>query len=244
MLPEKSWKPETVLMLGLAIVSCWLAGSLAVLGLGKSFAQLDASRRSFAAFLVGTGMFHGGTILWVHVFLRREGGRWREAFGLWNGSLKIVLRLGGLAALVCLPAAYLLGMLAQALLTRLGLDTGQQEMVRTILNRPPAGQLVVYGLGIALLAPVAEEIFFRGVLYPTLKRSGHPQLALWVTALLFAFLHNNCLAFLPMLGLALTLVWLYEKTGNLLTPILTHILFNVVNFVLLLAQPPWLHIRQ
>jgi membrane protease YdiL (CAAX protease family) len=82
-----------------------------------------------------------------------------------------------------------------------------------------------------LIAPVAEEILFRGVLYPAIKQSGFPRSALWGTAVLFAAIHVNLPIFLPLLALGLALALLYEATNNLLAPIAAHGLFNAVNIV-------------
>ena len=84
-----------------------------------------------------------------------------------------------------------------------------------------------------VIAPPAEEAVFRGLIYPTIKRLGYPRLALWGTTLLFAAIHWNLASFLPLVLLALVLTWLYERTGNLLAPMVTHALFNAVNFMAL-----------
>ena len=57
------------------------------------------------------------------------------------------------------------------------------------------------------------------------------------TALLFAASHSNTMTFVPLVLLAFMLTWLYERTGNLLTSILAHSTFNLVNFVWLVAEP-------
>jgi len=85
-------------------------------------------------------------------------------------------------------------------------------------------------------APVVEEIIFRGILYPALKQHGWPRLALWGTSLLFALTHANAATLLPLSFLAMLLVFLYERTGNLLAPILTHSLFNAANYFALVYQ--------
>jgi membrane protease YdiL (CAAX protease family) len=101
------------------------------------------------------------------------------------------------------------------------------EMAVTWRNR------LALGLVTILLVPVAEEIFFRGILYPWLKQIGFPRLALWGTAVMFAALHMNLVTFVPLMILALVLTSLYERTENLLAPIAAHGLFNAMNFALL-----------
>ena len=82
-----------------------------------------------------------------------------------------------------------------------------------------------------LLAPVAEELFFRGIVYPWVKRAGFPRAALWVTSAFFAAIHFNLPIFAPLLVLAIGLTLLYEHTGNLLAPIAAHSVFNALNFL-------------
>jgi uncharacterized protein len=97
---------------------------------------------------------------------------------------------------------------------------------------------IYFGVLAILLAPVAEELLFRGILYPAIKQAGFPRVALWGTALLFAATHHNLPTFLPLALLAIALALLYEKTNNLLAPIAAHSLFNMMNFlVLFLVQP-------
>jgi membrane protease YdiL (CAAX protease family) len=90
------------------------------------------------------------------------------------------------------------------------------------------------GATAVLLAPVAEEMMFRGILYPVIKQVGYPRLALWGTSLLFAAVHLNAVTFVPLTVLALVLTALYERTNNLLAPIAAHLLFNALNFGMLL----------
>jgi membrane protease YdiL (CAAX protease family) len=79
-------------------------------------------------------------------------------------------------------------------------------------------------------------MLFRGILYPAVKQFGYPRLALWSTSLLFAAIHMNAVTFVPLATLALILTALYEWTDNLLAPIAAHVLFNALNFAMLLMQ--------
>src|SRR5206468_705414 len=89
---------------------------------------------------------------------------------------------------------------------------------------------VAVGIVAMGLAPVAEELLFRGILYPAVKQAGFPRLALWGTSLLFAAIHVNLMTFVPLLLFALLLAQLYERTGNLLAPLAAHVMFNALNF--------------
>jgi membrane protease YdiL (CAAX protease family) len=118
-------------------------------------------------------------------------------------------------------------------LPQLQLKPQEQESVQTLqmavtwLNRLALAVVTI------VLAPAAEEMLFRGTLYPTIKQAGYPRLALWGTALLFAAIHLNLVTFVPLTVLALCLTILYERTDNLLAPITAHALFNAMNFIIL-----------
>ena len=109
-------------------------------------------------------------------------------------------------------------------------------MVHYLQAPLPWPHMLIYGIATIALAPVAEELLFRGILYPTLKQNGHPRLAWVVTSVVFALIHHNLMALLPLTFLAVILTLLYEFTGNLIAPITTHSLFNAVNFYLVLQQ--------
>ena len=92
-----------------------------------------------------------------------------------------------------------------------------------------------------VLAPLAEELLFRGILYTLIKQHGRPRLALWGTSLLFGAIHFNLAALPSLCFLGLVFAWLYERTGNLLAPVTAHVLFNAVNFTaVVLDLPGWL----
>ncbi|MFZ0611900.1 MAG: CPBP family intramembrane glutamic endopeptidase [Desulfobacterales bacterium] len=80
-----------------------------------------------------------------------------------------------------------------------------------------------------ILAPVAEEVFFRGILYGYFRRWGIFP-ALFVSTFVFVFLHPvNSLAVTQTIG-GVLFAAAYEIEGNLLVPITIHILGNLAIF--------------
>ena len=82
------------------------------------------------------------------------------------------------------------------------------------------------------MAPIMEEIIFRGVLYSVIKESGYPRLALWGTAFVFAAIHGSRMTMVPLMFVAIVLTLLYERTGKLLAPIVAHAGFNAANILI------------
>jgi membrane protease YdiL (CAAX protease family) len=80
------------------------------------------------------------------------------------------------------------------------------------------------------MAPVVEELFFRGLVFGGLLRFG-PWAAALASALLFAAWHLDVAAIIPVTAVGLVLAGLFWWTGNLWDSIVFHIAFNAVSFV-------------
>lgn len=91
--------------------------------------------------------------------------------------------------------------------------------------------IFVFLVNAAMLAPITEEIFFRGILFRTFRRVFSPQSSLFLSAFIFSALHFNMWAFPGLFLLGCFLGHCYEKTGDIREPIGIHIVFNLVNLV-------------
>jgi membrane protease YdiL (CAAX protease family) len=121
-------------------------------------------------------------------------------------------------------------------LPRLHLDPEPQQVVQTLRTAAHWTQVLPLGVVTLVLAPAGEEVLFRGILYPWVKQGWSPRVALWSTSLIFGAIHLNLVTLVPLTVLAVALVMLYERTGNLLAPITAHALFNAVNLAQLYGQ--------
>ncbi|RME41243.1 MAG: CPBP family intramembrane metalloprotease [Caldilineae bacterium] len=81
-------------------------------------------------------------------------------------------------------------------------------------------------VGGAVVAPVAEEIFFRGFVFGGLRPRYGWRKAAVVSAALFALLHLTPTAILPIFLLGLIFAYLYQMSGSLWPSILMHMLTN------------------
>jgi membrane protease YdiL (CAAX protease family) len=172
----------------------------------------------------------------VGIFLKVHRMTWSEAFGFNAPRLGRALGLSVLATAIVLPIAMALGEVSRRVLEGMGRSAQLQESVKALQTTDTFQQQVYFAIVTVFIAPVVEEVMFRGILYPTVKQFGFPRFALWSTSVFFAFSHMNAMAFVPLLFMAVILTFLYETTENLLAPIVTHALFNATNFALLLWQ--------
>ena len=237
MLSEKPWRPEQVLQLLIRLFASMLIGMVLVTWL-NSIQGLPPSQVKYLTLAVGTLSFlHGMALLLTYFLLRDQGLSWDAAFGLRSPGSGRTLGLAVLVALAVLPTAWSLGQLSAKVMNWVDVPPVVQAPVELLQSTTTTPTKVGIGLLAIVVAPLVEELVFRGLIYPTLKQNGFPRLALWGTSLLFAAIHNNLMILLPLTFLAVVLTLLYEATDNLLGPIVAHSLFNFVNFFWVVTQP-------
>jgi membrane protease YdiL (CAAX protease family) len=231
MLSEKPWRVEATLALGLRVFLCLFAG-LVLDALARHVFGAAACDRWGLHAVIATLALQGTGLFWIALFLREHGTSWTDAFGFKN-EWPAALALGAVLAIVVVPGAWILQNSSVDLLNLLHIKTEDQAPVQLLREAHSAGKIIYLAFATILLAPVAEEMLFRGIIYPMLKRTGFPRLALWITAFFFASIHMDLAVFVPLLFLAVMLTLLYEWTNNLLACIVLHGLFNAANFAML-----------
>lgn len=149
----------------------------------------------------------------------------------YKGHLKYGLFIG--VGLIWLMA--LIGSLATLLLG--GAEQSQnQTMIESVMGAQP----LLMAIPAVLLAPVAEEIVFRGMLYAWVREK-FPKLAHFISAFLFGFAHvvmgllaGNSAEFvqiIPYFLMGMALSYLYEKRNNIYVPIISHIINNFIAII-------------
>jgi membrane protease YdiL (CAAX protease family) len=133
-------------------------------------------------------------------------------------------------ALFCLLAAYPLLMLVQSMVYRSsGGDVTPQDVVEFLRNAQTLRDRSAILAMAVVIAPLSEEVIFRGFLYPVGKRYFGPFASAVMTALLFALLHGHMPSIPALFTLALCLSLAYEKTSSILVPVLMHSVFNAIS---------------
>ncbi len=95
-------------------------------------------------------------------------------------------------------------------------------------------------LAIGILAPVAEEMVFRGAILRTLLAMagrGRAWLAIVLSALIFGGVHMNLPQFVHAAFIGIVLGWLYWRSGSILPGIVLHWVNNTVAFLLTFLYP-------
>jgi membrane protease YdiL (CAAX protease family) len=107
-------------------------------------------------------------------------------------------------------------------------------------RRASGGDALVYLLGAVVIAPFAEEVFFRGILLPAVSRATGVRTALALQAVLFGLIHvqgawSTWPLAIPLAVLGWCAGFVYLRTGSLAVPVLLHATFNALNLAALHA---------
>lgn len=230
--PEFAWNNE-----GQVLSSPYAAPDLLLLaGLGLFFILAIQPHQS-AATAEGTGMSAGGLVASMVfnllmcaallVYLHRiRGLNPAELFGLqhihWRTLVLVVLAF----TVIILISVNLVSAATMKWLESFWPDPQPQETVRAFQDSGSLGFRFLVIIAAVVIAPLAEEVLFRGFVYGVLKRYTDAPFAALASSLMFAVIHMHVGSLLPLCMLAVLFCLAYEITGCLLTPMLLHAVFN------------------
>jgi membrane protease YdiL (CAAX protease family) len=207
-------------------------GVVLVLALVVGVAGLPTSDTASGVYTLLAGLAAGACTVLVGRPVARAYGGWRAAFGFdlpRRGDLRTVLRWLGV------QVASRLGLLVVLTAVSPSLSESHGGNTEDLPNLPPVA-LVLAGVAAVLLAPVAEELAFRGVLLRALMR----RLPFWPAALissaLFAVLHAGGVSHVAAIPLLVVVILLFgvlqcvlvRRTGRLGPAIGVHGLMNLL----------------
>ena len=220
---DPAWSGLDTLRLTLIAMVALVAGTCAVL-FGVHFwvlprTPLGGLGRLPLVGVAGQAVGYVLVLAYMYVLVTRECGRadFLEALH-WNWPQTVAPYLAGGVALA----------LALQLLARL-LPMPKNLPIDTFFQTPAeAWVLSVFSV---TLAPLVEELFFRGFLYPVLQRGMGVTAAIFVTAFAFALLHGAQLMFawgpvlvIALVGVTLTMVRAYKN--SVAAGLLIHVTYN------------------
>jgi len=116
----------------------------------------------------------------------------------------------------------------------------QQELTRDLRDEESLSALVGYGVLLAFVAPLAEELFFRGFVFGVLREKIGVAWGAIATGVVFGLVHVagspiETVGVLIILGTLLCV--LYLKTGSLLPCIALHAINNAISFAATKSLP-------
>jgi len=210
------------------------AGSLAGLYLSTIFLAVDHPQELTMDAILGGMVLHFLLVGGILLFLTLRGKNPLAMFGLLRGQWWQI----GAFSLVSLAAAYPVIYLSQiASYWFLNAAETPQEIIRFLETHAGFGDRAAVVVLAVIVAPIAEELIFRGYFYGVLRQYGGRLCAILVTSMLFAAIHLHAPSMAGLFFLAVTLALIYEKTSNLWAPIFAHAVFNGVAICLAVYWP-------
>jgi membrane protease YdiL (CAAX protease family) len=142
----------------------------------------------------------------------------------------------GLALLVG-GSAWFLGSALFAAVRAVAPEALVQRYDLTRLFEGPVVEQVAFAVTAALVAPVCEEVAFRGYLVSAWLSRSRPALAVGGSAILFALLHLDPIRAPSLLLLGALYGWLSWRSGSIWPAVIAHATNNGIGAALLLLSP-------
>lgn len=181
------------------------------------------------------------TLIWLRVRYPARAGRvtgrnrWR-----WS-DVGVGVGLGA----ACFVGQQLLLAAVVAVLTQLGLEAPPvQQTFRVIADNPSTAPALA--VTAVILAPTAEELLFRGMLFQGVRARAGFWIAALASAAMFTLAHlgdasgllADVIIVIGILPLGVVFAAIMERRGSLLAPVVTHGVFNAGGVALLLLDVP------
>jgi membrane protease YdiL (CAAX protease family) len=121
-------------------------------------------------------------------------------------------------------------------LTAFGLKLPREDLAAfRLLPGGPVGTVVTVAL-LVVVAPLAEEVIYRGVLLPSLANRWGWVSGLAISSTVFSAAHVSWVGFLPLLVTGAVFGWLFAKSQSLWVAVAAHAAYNALGVFALLAS--------
>jgi membrane protease YdiL (CAAX protease family) len=122
-----------------------------------------------------------------------------------------------------LIAAYIFIILHNLLLMALGVDTQGEEILKLFSELKSPVWFFLVGV---VIAPIVEEIFFRGFLFQGFRQRYGWVAAMLISSFIFAAAHLDPVAFIPTFILGAVMAYVYHRSNSVWPGIILHFLVN------------------
>jgi membrane protease YdiL (CAAX protease family) len=146
-------------------------------------------------------------------------------FGLRSAPLGFTAAIAGIGVLAYTVFSVVYSVVVQ--------PKGEQEVVNNLGADTNTALLIAGALVVIVVAPICEELFFRGFLYRVLRLRLPFWFAAVIDGVLFGIVHGTStpISALPILAaLGIVFCWVYERTGTLFATIALHALNNTISY--------------
>lgn len=97
------------------------------------------------------------------------------------------------------------------------------------------GMKLAVAFAAVIMAPICEEVVYRGFVYQMLKQYSGRIAACILSALLFSVIHGALVQSLPLFIFGVVQCILFERTRSVCLPIIVHAIYNAASLLLILC---------
>jgi membrane protease YdiL (CAAX protease family) len=226
-LPYIEWTPLTVLLGTLTAIGIMILGTVPIAIFDPEIES--AAGKDVAQLMVGVALIAGALIFAVI----DAGGKLREALTRlgFRGLAGRVIGIAVIAWLIYLVCALVLAPI---------LSPHQEDVTKEVgTDTGGALNVIVGAILIVIIAPLSEEVFFRGFMFAGLRRAMPLWGAALISACVWGSLHltgGNVGVAIQLAVFGVILAYLYEQTGSLYATIFAHALNNTIAFIYLVTS--------
>lgn len=226
-LEQRPWSASEAVRLLVFLVLLYVLASVARTASG------DAGEPAMGWIVLQSAMFHLAGVGYIFAALRRQGLSWAQAFGFDARRAAGHVGTGVVIYLAMMPVLWFYSAIYQVGLKAAGYDVLPQEVVLLFTSEESLWARAYMLLLAAAIAPLFEELLFRGIALPVLARRRGVAWSVIVVSAFFAAIHFHLPSLVPLFVVAVFLCVGYIYSGSLLVPIVMHGIFNVVNLAFL-----------
>lgn len=155
------------------------------------------------------------------------------------GIIRISLK-GFLYVVLSLAAIYAFSILINftgllQLLIHLTGTPAEQSAVQAIKNTSWSSVMIPMAVSVMIVAPIVEEIFFRGFIFSVLNKRIGLLAAAIMSGILFGAIHFSLAQTVILSFFGIVQCYLYHRTGSIVFPILLHFIFNTLAFIAIIV---------
>lgn len=152
-------------------------------------------------------------------------------------SVSKAAKIGLKWLLIAYPVMIGVNLFSRTLLNSLGFEQVIQDPIKMVQEGGTNIELMVMYSMIVLVAPLCEEVAFRGGIFRFLHCRMPLYASIGLSSFFFALLHANLYSFAPLMTIGVMLAFAYRESGSLISSITFHATFNSINLALILLFP-------
>lgn len=219
------------LFLGAGLVAFFVASGLRSMVKGERVPvdamEVNAGSGMMLLFLAATLVFRMLRRMSVGVVFSGDGG---------GGGVCPVLVRGATWLAAAFPVVWSVHLLSGVLIGGGAAEQGSVTLFRNAISAGEWSLVRAMLFSTVVVAPLAEEVIFRGIFYPALRRYSSGVVAAIFTSLAFGLAHAPIQVSPGLAVLSGCLIIAYERSGTLWVPIVMHAVFNATSMICLYAD--------